>query len=85
MLDDIRVFEHDAGIDERGSIWTTWKKDDWKDLEFNHDKFTISKSNVLRGLHGDNKSSLDTAKIIKKNLLDNDLILKPLNRMSKFL
>ncbi len=36
-------------------------------------------------IHGDNKSSLDTAKIIKKNLLDNDLILKPLNRMSKFL
>jgi len=56
MLDEIRVFENDAGIDERGSIWTTWKKDEWRDIEFNHDKFSISKRNVLRGLHGDNKS-----------------------------
>ncbi len=56
MLDEIKVFENDAGIDERGSIWTTWKKDEWKDLDFNHDKFSISKKNVLRGLHGDIKS-----------------------------
>jgi len=35
-------------------------------------------------IHGDNKSSLDTAKIIKKNLTDNGLELKPLNKMTKF-
>ena len=29
-------------------------------------------------IHGDNKSSLDTAKLIKQNLIDNDLNLKPL-------
>ena len=35
-------------------------------------------------IHGDNMSSLATAKSIKKNLLDNKLDLKPLNRMEKF-
>jgi UPF0271 protein len=35
-------------------------------------------------IHGDNKSSLATAKIIKKNLVSNNLILKPLNKMKKF-
>ncbi len=35
-------------------------------------------------IHGDNISSLATAKSIKKNLLDNKLILKPLNKMKKF-
>ena len=43
MLNEIKVFENDAGIDERGSIWTTWKKNEWKDMDFNHDKFSISK------------------------------------------
>ena len=36
-------------------------------------------------IHGDNKSSLDTAMFVKKNLLENNLSLKPLNKMSKFL
>ena len=35
-------------------------------------------------IHGDNKSSLLTAKSIKDNLLDNGLILKPLNKLKKF-
>ena len=36
-------------------------------------------------IHGDNKSALATAKSIKDNLLDNGLILKPLNDMEKFI
>jgi len=36
-------------------------------------------------IHGDNESSLATAKSIKDNLLENELILKPLSKMSKFL
>ena len=36
-------------------------------------------------IHGDNKSSLDTAKVIKQNLVDNGLELKPLNKMTKFI
>ena len=35
-------------------------------------------------IHGDNESSLATAKSIKKNLLENGLKLKPLNLMEKF-
>ena len=36
-------------------------------------------------IHGDNKSSLETAMFVKQNLLENNLNLKPLNKMSKFL
>ena len=36
-------------------------------------------------IHGDNESSLATAKLIKNNLLENDLKLKPLNLMEKFI
>ena len=42
--------------DSRGYYWTTWKKGDFKKLNFNHDKFSISKKNVLRGFHCDFKS-----------------------------
>ena len=36
-------------------------------------------------IHGDNLSSLATAKSIKNNLLENGLDLKPLNKMKKFI
>ena len=36
-------------------------------------------------IHGDNLSSLATAKSIKDNLLENKLELKPLNKMEKFI
>ena len=36
-------------------------------------------------IHGDNESSLATAKSIKKNLIENGLELKPLNLMRKFI
>ena len=36
-------------------------------------------------IHGDNKSSLDTAKSVKNILLENELELKPLNQMKKFI
>jgi dTDP-4-dehydrorhamnose 3,5-epimerase len=47
--------------DDRGDIWTSFLKKDIErlipaDLEFNHDKFSQSRKNVLRGIHGDNKS-----------------------------
>ena len=35
-------------------------------------------------IHGDNISSLETAKSIKENLIENGLVLKPLSSMSKF-
>ncbi len=36
-------------------------------------------------IHGDNESSLATAKSIKNNLIENGLKLKPLNQMKKFI
>ena len=36
-------------------------------------------------IHGDNESSLATAKSIRDNLLENKLNLKPLNKMEKFI
>ncbi len=36
-------------------------------------------------IHGDNLSSLSTAKSIRENLLENGLRLKPLNKMEKFI
>ena len=47
--------------DTRGNIWTSFLKDEVEellpdDLYFKHDKFSTSKYNVLRGIHGDTKS-----------------------------
>ena len=36
-------------------------------------------------IHGDNESSLSTAKSIRNNLIENGLQLKPLNKMEKFI
>lgn len=54
-LKEINFYKDDAFVDKRGIYWTSWKKNRYK-LEFNHDKFSLSKKNVLRGLHGDKKS-----------------------------
>ncbi len=35
-------------------------------------------------IHGDNENSLATAKSIKNDLIENGLILKPLNNLKKF-
>jgi len=43
-------------IDHRGYYWTTWNKKTFRNIKFNHDKFSISKKNVLRGIHCDFKS-----------------------------
>ena len=44
-------------IDHRGHYWTSWNKRKMiKNIDFKHDKFSLSKKNVLRGLHGDNKT-----------------------------
>ena len=54
-MKSIKVFKSSMFKDFRGSYWTTWKKGNIK-LNFNHDKFSISKKNTLRGLHGDKKT-----------------------------
>ena len=61
LIDGIWIIRNSIYNDKRGSIWSSFIKKDIevllpKDLQFNHDKFSVSKQNVLRGIHGDNKS-----------------------------
>jgi len=55
-LKEIKYLKPTTFKDFRGLIWTSWEKNFFKNLDFNLDKFTLSKKNVLRGFHGDNKS-----------------------------
>lgn len=54
-LKNIKLCKDDAFVDKRGIYWTSWKKKRYN-IDFNHDKFSLSKKNVLRGFHGDKKS-----------------------------
>ena len=54
-MKQIKVITSDNYADKRGLIWTSWKKN-YLNLNFEHDKFSFSKKNVLRGLHYDNKT-----------------------------
>ena len=57
MFKGVHIKEPDVFTDFRGDLWTTWKKDEFLyDIEFNHDKVSTSRKNVLRGIHGDFKS-----------------------------
>ena len=53
---NLKIFKNTTFKDNRGFYWTTWKKGILNKIYFNHDKFSISKKNVLRGLHCDFKS-----------------------------
>ena len=52
----LKIIKNLTFKDKRGFYWTTWKKGIFNNIKFNHDKFSISKKNVLRGLHCDFKS-----------------------------
>ena len=56
MFKDIQIINNTNFKDKRGLLWTTWKKGLFKNVKFNHDKFSLSKKNTLRGLHCDFKS-----------------------------
>ena len=53
---NVKVYKNSSFRDKRGYYWTSWEKGIIKKLEFKHDKFSLSKKNVLRGLHGDKKT-----------------------------
>ena len=53
---DVKIYEPEVHTDYRGDLWTLWKKDFIK-YDFNHDKVSTSRKNVLRGIHGDHKST----------------------------
>ena len=52
----VKIFKNSSFKDHRGFYWTTWKKGIFSKKKFNHDKFSVSKKNVLRGFHCDFKS-----------------------------
>ena len=56
MKNKILKFKNISFNDHRGLYWTSWEKNHKSKVNFNHDKFSLSKKNVLRGLHGDNKT-----------------------------
>ena len=57
-IEGLQEFFIDSFSDNRGEIYTFWKKNSTDiDINFNHDKFTLSYKNVLRGLHGDFEST----------------------------
>ena len=57
IFPEVIIHQPDVFTDFRGDLWTLWKQDEFKPkLEFNHDKVSTSKKDVLRGIHGDNKS-----------------------------
>lgn len=47
----LKLYEPDCYHDFRGYYWTVIKGEHTQ--EFNHDKISVSKQNVLRGIHGD--------------------------------
>jgi dTDP-4-dehydrorhamnose 3,5-epimerase len=54
----LKEFRPDTFRDLRGELWTSYNKKIFKDkvlkkLNFLHDKLSLNKKNVLRGLHGD--------------------------------
>ena len=61
LIKDLWIIKVDKGVDFRGDIWTSFHKDYLEKLlpsglYFKHDKFSTSKKDVLRGIHGDDKS-----------------------------
>jgi dTDP-4-dehydrorhamnose 3,5-epimerase len=55
IFPEVKVFKQDAFKDHRGELYTVFNQKD-HELIFNHDKVSVSKKNVLRGMHGDSKS-----------------------------
>ena len=57
IFSEVGVFGADMFRDYRGDIWTTYKKKTSAiKLDFIHDKFSSSRKNVVRGIHGDYKT-----------------------------
>lgn len=61
LLVDVNVITPSVFEEGRGSIWTSYSSDLLdillpSHLAFKHDKFSLSHTNVLRGIHGDHKS-----------------------------
>ena len=61
VLDGVKIITPSVFEESRGNIWTSFLASELDgllpdDLAFHHDKFSQSRHNVLRGIHGDHKS-----------------------------
>jgi dTDP-4-dehydrorhamnose 3,5-epimerase len=61
LIQGVKIIKPSVSSDLRGNIWTSFLADEPQNLlpsglTFKHDKFSLSKLNVLRGIHGDDKS-----------------------------
>ena len=54
-ISGVEVTRPDVHTDYRGDLWTLWNADNHR-FQFNHDKVSTSRRDVLRGIHGDEKS-----------------------------
>jgi len=55
---EVKILSPDCYSDYRGDLWTLWEKGKvFKEINFNHDKVSTSRKHVLRGIHGDFKST----------------------------
>ena len=55
IFSEVKIFQPNSFEDYRGELYTLFKQEE-HELVFNHDKVSVSKQNVLRGLHGDSKA-----------------------------
>ena len=54
----VNIYQPDVHTDYRGDLWTLWSDQFIPDgINYNHDKVSTSRKNVIRGIHGDFKSS----------------------------
>jgi dTDP-4-dehydrorhamnose 3,5-epimerase len=61
IIPDVLIIKPSINWDSRGNIYSSYNRQLYKEflkleLDFIHDKFAFSHQNVLRGLHGDNKT-----------------------------
>ena len=61
LIKGVWILRPSISEDLRGNMWTSFLRDEVEslipdNLSFKHDKFSTSKKNVLRGIHGDSKS-----------------------------
>lgn len=61
IIPDVLIIKPSMHWDLRGNIYTSFNHELYQDIlpqdtRFIHDKFALSKKEVLRGLHGDNKT-----------------------------
>jgi dTDP-4-dehydrorhamnose 3,5-epimerase len=61
VIPDLIIFRPSMSWDLRGNIYTSYNEEIYREhlpggINFIHDKFALSKHNVLRGLHGDTKT-----------------------------